>query len=113
MSDQRLILLITIVNRGNGTKVMEHYKEQGVSFHVLSHGYGSADSELLEILGLGETEKDVIFSIGNDAEIETIMTDWRENKKIQEQGKGIAFTVPLSAIVGQQVLSYLAERAVQ
>ncbi|HMM05482.1 MAG TPA: hypothetical protein PKD52_02280 [Clostridiales bacterium] len=113
MSDQRLFLLITIVNRGNGTKVMERYKEQGVSFHVLSHGYGSADSELLEILGLGETEKDVILSIGNDVETETVMTGWRENKKIQDQGKGIVFTVPLSAIVGQQVLSYLTERAVQ
>ncbi len=113
MTDRQLFLLITIVNRGLGTKVMERYKEQGISFHVLSHGYGSADSELLEILGLGETEKDVVFSIGNDAETETIMIDWRENKKIQGQGKGIAFTVPLSAIVGQQVLSYLTEREVQ
>lgn len=113
MSEQRLFMLVTVVNRGIGQKVVERYKERGISFHVLSHGYGSADSELLEMLGLGETEKDVVFSVGNERETETVMTDWRENKKIQGQGKGIAFTVPLSAIVGQQVLSYLSEREVQ
>ncbi len=58
-------LITCIVDRGIGKMVIKLCKEEGISSGLLMHGRGTADSEMLAMLGLGENEKDIIMiSIG-------------------------------------------------
>lgn len=98
---ERIKLITCIVDRGIGKRVMKMCKEAGISSAVLMLGRGTADSEMLTMLGLGENEKDVVMlTIAESKSVEVlerITTDLR----LDEPGGGIAFSIPLSAVASQ------------
>jgi len=57
-----LKLLATIVDRGKGQSVADLMRREGVLFHTIMLGRGTARKAVLNYLGLGETEKDVVIS---------------------------------------------------
>ena len=61
----RIELLITIVERGKGGKLVRFLKRHQVNFHLEFSGVGTATSEMLDVLGLNTKEKDVILSMGH------------------------------------------------
>ncbi|HAH78756.1 MAG TPA: hypothetical protein DCL64_04440, partial [Ruminococcaceae bacterium] len=56
-------LMVTILDRGKGEQAAQICKERNLPFHFLCFGLGTAASDLLDYLGLGETKKDVVFSL--------------------------------------------------
>ena len=66
-SSERLDVVITIVSRGKGETVVDLARENGVINNLLSQGRGTAPSSILEMLGLGATEKDIIFSSSHES----------------------------------------------
>ena len=54
-------LLISIVERGQGKEVIGFYSRYGVTSHFQTVGRGTASSDILDILGVGSTERDVIL----------------------------------------------------
>lgn len=91
-------LLISIVNRGSGRKVKGIVDELSVALSFTFTGYGTAYSALLDYLGIGETEKTIVFSIIPEADEESIMRELRTQMSLYLAGKGISFTVPLAGI---------------
>ena len=71
-----LKLLVTIIDRGKGKKLISYYNSQNIKFTLLCFGKGTASSEILDYLGLDEI------------------------LEIHKAGKGIAFTIPLDSIGG-------------
>ena len=55
-------LIISFVERGQGNDLARFYSEHNVNFNYRSVGIGTASSDLLDVLGIGSAEKDVIFS---------------------------------------------------
>jgi len=66
-------------------------------FNTLMHGEGTASQGILDFLGLAKTEKNILFSIIPDNKEKEIMTFLENNTNIEDFGKGIAFTVPMSS----------------
>lgn len=62
--NDRIELLITIVERGKGHKLVRFLDDHRVNFHLEFSGAGTATSEMLDVLGLNTKEKDVIISMG-------------------------------------------------
>lgn len=62
--NNRIELLITILERGKGRKLVRFLDKHKVYFHLEFSGVGTATSEMLDILGLNTKEKDVIISLG-------------------------------------------------
>ena len=62
--NNRIELLITILERGKGRKLVRFLDKHKVYFHLEFSGVGTATSEMLDILGLNTKEKDVILSLG-------------------------------------------------
>ncbi|HWQ80370.1 MAG TPA: hypothetical protein VN381_16195, partial [Anaerovoracaceae bacterium] len=91
-------LLVTIVDRGNGQKIAEACKQEHLHFHFLCFGLGTASSEILDYLGVGETEKDVVISMTPNFKIPSLLSAVSEKMKLKSPGKGIAFTMPISGI---------------
>ena len=61
-SSERLDMVFTIVPRGKGEDVLDIFRENNLINSIICHGRGTAPSKVLEMLGLGATEKDVVIS---------------------------------------------------
>ena len=61
-SPQAVELIVSIVDRGRGESVVRLLERQGSLFHTIVLGRGTAQERILDYLGLGETEKDVVIS---------------------------------------------------
>ena len=98
--DMRIRLMVIILDRGKGARAAELFASYGLPLHYGTPGRGTANSELLDYLGLGETEKDVVFSLVTGCTIPGLLQAAGEKLQLATPGKGILFTIPLSAVSG-------------
>ena len=63
----RMKLLVSIVERGHGVAMQRLYSKYQLFLHLQCAGRGTATSEIMDILGLGSTEKDVVLSFASQA----------------------------------------------
>ena len=98
--DMRIRLMVIMLDRGKGARAAELFASYGLPLHYGTPGRGTANSELLDYLGLGETEKDVVFSLVPGCTIPGLLQAAGEKLQLATPGKGILFTIPLSAVSG-------------
>lgn len=91
-------LLISIVNRGRGKKVRDVVNEISAALSISFTGYGTARTALLDYLGIGETEKTIVFSLIPEADEEAVMKEIRSQLSLYLAGRGISFTIPIAAV---------------
>lgn len=92
------VLMITVLNRGYGKKITDLFTDRGIRMNFLALGKGTADLKILCYWGLGETEKDIVFSIMPAETAEALQGEL--NKKLRSPGSGIAMTIPISLAAG-------------
>lgn len=95
-----LVFMVTIVNRSHGEKAAQLFTNEGVTYNVLTLGMGTAKTKLLDYLGLGETEKDVLFSTMPYAISRILLKKLQEETNLDLPGHGIAFTLPIGSVCG-------------
>ena len=100
-------LLITIVNRGKGEKVEELLKSKEIKYHLICLGYGTADYEILDYLGLGETDKDIVLSVVGYNKVPEILDFLSDKLHFSKPGNGIAFTIPINSVGSLSTLKNL------
>lgn len=105
--DDKLKLLIVIVDRKIVDKVAETISKHGGSFLHIFLGKGTAKNDLLNLLGLGETQKGVILSSLQESELEKVFSELKYDYKFDKPGSGIAFTIPISSVGGPASLKIL------
>ena len=104
-----LFLMTPIVDRKVAKKYSELYKENEQHVMFVTLGSGTAANEILDYLGLENTEKAVIFSVQEESAWQKIKRQLQQKLKIDAPGGGIAFTIPLSSIGGKKTLQFLLE----
>ena len=77
---------------------MHLYREQGVRWHYQSYGRGTASSELLDILGMGGSEREIILSLASAVVMGRLVEQLKEDVPVR--AKGIAFSAALTAVTG-------------
>jgi nitrogen regulatory protein PII len=93
-----LKLLIFIID-WNKTEVINNIFEQiHVRFHFIIKGRGTASSEILDLLGIGSSEKAVVICLEQDIMVPLLLKDVSKKLGLHNPGAGIAFTIPLSGI---------------
>lgn len=98
-------LLFTIVDRGQGEKYVKFYQEYDVTYQVIILGRGTANSSIMNYLGLIGSDKDIVLSLLKVERKKEILDHLQEDLKIF--GKGIAFTIPLDSIIGRNVYNFI------
>lgn len=106
-SSERLDVIFTIVSKGKGESAMDIIRECGVIMSIICHGRGTAPTSILEMLGLGATEKDVVLSFVKDEQSEEILEKISKKLEFAKPGHGIAFTVPLQSVAGIMAFKFL------
>lgn len=90
-------IIVTIVERGQGKALLKLYAQNHVNCNFQSIGRGTASSELLDVLGLGTTERDILISMAGARTTNKLMHMLDEGLP-QMHAKGIAFDMPLTGI---------------
>jgi len=94
----KLKLVIFIVDWSRAHSITNVCVNEKVRFHFTCVGKGTANSEILNLLGIGSGEKAVILCLEQEVGVQVLMKEVRKELKIYGPGAGIAFTVPLSAV---------------
>lgn len=89
-------LLVSIVERQQGYDLSRLYQRHGVDWHYQSTGLGTASSELLDVLGFGSSERDVLFSLAPKRQIERLMYLMNDELRTETTARGILFDLPLT-----------------
>ena len=108
LSVSKLKLLITVVDRRKGEFYADLIQSFDVNMQMMCFGHGTAKAEMLQLLGLGGTEKTVIFSVIREDRVNDALTELSEKFSTIKNGKGIAFTVPMSSVIGVAIYGFLS-----
>lgn len=104
---KKLKLLFTVVDRNKGEFYLDVLSQYEVNFQTVINGTGTARSDILDMLGLNNT-KAVIVSVVREDMTDTIMKLLEEKFRTIRNGKGIAFAMPLSSVIGVNMYRFLS-----
>lgn len=105
---KKLKLLFTVVDRPKAEFYLDVLSQFDVNFQMVVGGLGTANSELVELLGL-EPHKAVILSVVRENRVEEAMNCLEEKFTTIRNGRGIAFAVPLSSVIGVNLYQFLSD----
>ena len=106
---KKLKVLVTVVERPKAEFYLDVISQFDVNFQMVVSGLGTATSELVELLGL-EPHKAVILSVIREDLADTVMDTLEDKFATIRNGKGIAFAMPLSSVIGVNMYRFLSDR---
>ncbi|MDI3540168.1 MAG: hypothetical protein PWP14_1906 [Methanolobus sp.] len=96
-----LILIVTIVKKGWGDKVVKASRKAGAKGGTIIFGRGTGVHENKSLLGmLIEPEKEVVFTIAEAVSVDNIIESINVDVGLNKPGCGLGFVVPLDRVFG-------------
>ena len=108
LAPPKLKLLVTVVNRGKAEFYVDLLQSFEVNFQTSMAARGTASKETLRLLGLGESDKTVIFSVIREDMCDKALAALDHKFKTIKNGKGIAYTVPMTGTIGVAIYRFLS-----
>ncbi|MBQ9081013.1 MAG: hypothetical protein IJY26_00045 [Clostridia bacterium] len=108
LTPKKLKLLITIVNKNKAEFYMDLLHSFEVNMQICMLAQGTATSQMRHVLGLEDSERAVLFSFIREDKAEKALKKLEEKFETIKNGKGIAYTVPLSSVVGVAIYQFLS-----
>ncbi len=97
-----------MVGRNKTEYFLDLIQSFDVNMQIVALAQGTADAKTLSFLGLSDTDKSVIFSVIQESKISEATHVLGEKFKTIKDGKGIAFTVPLTSVIGKLIFGFLS-----
>ena len=104
---KKLKLLFTVVDRPKSEFYLDVLSQFEVNCQMVVGGKGTAQSELIDLLGLN-IHKAVIISVVREDLVDEITKTLEQKFETIKNGKGIAFAVPMSGIIGVNMYQFLS-----
>lgn len=104
----RLKLLVTIVNRSKAEFYMDVIQTYEANMQIACQAQGTATTDMRKLLGLADVDKTVIFSVIKESRVSDIMYQLDKRFKSVKNGGGIAYTIPMSSMIGVALYTFLA-----
>ena len=108
LNHKKLKILITVVNRNKTEFYMDLLQNYQINFQTSVLAQGTAKSETLSLLGLEDSDKSVIFSVIREDNAMEALHALEDKFQTVRNGKGIAFTVPMSSVIGVAIYRFLS-----
>ena len=99
-SVRKLKILITIIDRSKTLFYLDLLEQFEVNVQMVLYGRGTANSQMLNILGLVESDKSAIISFIREDMVKSALETLNEKFIKVKNGKGVAYTIPLDSIIG-------------
>lgn len=104
---RKLKLLFTVVDRNKAEFYLDVLSQFEVNLQMVESGLGTAKTGLHDMLGLNH-HKAVILSVIREDLTGEIMKTLEQKFATIKGGKGIAFAVPLSSVIGVNNYRFLS-----
>lgn len=105
---KKLKLLVTIIDRSKALYYSDLLEQFEINMQMVIYGKGTADREMLNLLGLAENEKAIILSVVREDNITEVLETLSEKFEKIKNGKGIAYTIPMKSIIGVSIYQFLS-----
>ena len=105
---RKLKILITVIDRSKTLFYVDLLEQFEVNVQMVLFGKGTANSQMLDLLGLAESDKSVILSYIREDKVKDAMDTLSEKFKTVKNGKGIAYTIALDSIIGVSIYQLLS-----
>lgn len=96
-----------ITNRGMRDRFLAFFRQNDIQITLTVLGDGTANSAILDYLGMEASEKAVCFAFVTWDTWKRLRKELYHQMNIDIPGRGIAFLIPLSSIGGKKALNYL------
>lgn len=106
----KMLILFTIVSRKKGDFYADLIQSYEVNLQLILSAHGTADREAMTLLGLTDSDKAVIISVIRRDRAKEAMAMLDEKFKTVKNGKGIAYTVPMSSTIGVLLYQFLSNK---
>lgn len=104
---KKLKLLFTVVDRPKAEFYLDVLSQFEVNCQMVLPGMGTARSELVDLLGLN-IHKAVLVSVIREDKTDEILKCLEDKFATIRNGKGVAFTVPMSSVIGVNMYQFLS-----
>ena len=108
ITQDRPKLLITVVNRSKAEYYADLIQSYESNLQWTALAQGTANKELLTLMGLASPDRAVIFSVVREDKVPKLLASLEHKFHTIKNGKGIAYTVPLSSLIGVSAFAFLS-----
>lgn len=105
---KKLKLLFTVVDREKAEFYLDVLSQFDVNFQMTVPGTGTANSEIISLLGLN-IHKAVLFSVVREDQVDAVMNCLEDKFETIKNGQGISFAVPLSSVIGVNLYRFMSD----
>lgn|SRR5690554_3568041 len=109
INHEKFNMIITIVKKGLGSKIIEVSKKSGAEGGTIILGKGIAEKKIYqELLGIDfNPEKEVVLTLVQHNHIDEVLEAITNRADLNKPGKGIAFVIDIKAYCG---IAHLLDR---
>ena len=104
---KKLKILVTIVERSKSDFYLSALEGFDVNMQTLIYAQGTASKDIASLIGLQDENKAVIFSVVKEDTVKEILATYEDKYFKTKRGKGVAFTIPISSVIGVMVYKFL------
>ncbi len=91
----KICRLCVIVNFGQGSRVVQIACDNGIKGGVILLGRGTYHNTMMEVLGLNESRKEIVWMFSTQSKAEQVMNVLEEKLKLKSHHTGISYIEPL------------------
>lgn len=108
VAPEKLELLIAIVNAPKVRFYTNLIQSSEANLHLTMPASGTSEKAIMNYLGLNQSNRSAIFSVVREDKLKDLLEVLDQNFSTLKDGGGIAFTVPLSSMIGTLVYGFLS-----
>ncbi len=105
---RKIKILITIIPRTKTDFYLSALEGYDVNLQTVLYARGTAPSDLARMLGVIDDKKAVIVSVVPEDRISEVLVRYEDKYFKTKNGRGIAFTIPISSTIGIATYKFLA-----
>lgn len=103
----KVCLYFVIVDFGIGESVINLFRNLGVVATFSHIGEGTANRQVLDVLGIEDNKKDVMYSFVKEESIPDITKELEAFFVANKKNRGIGFSIDLNSMVGVKLYHFL------
>lgn len=104
----KLELMITVVRLSRVQYYSNIIQSMDVNFLFTAQGIGTSKLNIIDLLGLNQTTKGIIFCVVREDRLPELMETLQEKFRTVKEGRGVSVAVPLSSVIGRQIYGFLS-----
>lgn len=107
------VFMTAVINPKRSRQFEQFFIESKTPLLLWTNGRGTASSDILDYLGIGESDREIVFTVLGQAKARRVLKSMDRKMQLYIPGNGLAFTVPLCSFAGKTALQQVCGESVE